>query len=401
MQEILEQVYGRFPGFKGLVNYCVDNNITEIPTCADENCNNHVTYNKAYPNRGFAKYCSSSCSRKNKTIPQAARILLDNKQWLYNQRITQKKAVDTIAKELEISRTPVLKYIKKHNIPEVRYNSSMCTVLEDKEKLNELYDNNTTMSDIAKKLGVSTSTVSRFFQKHNIQAQDSNTYPRTYSKRSKGEQEVCDFLTQHNIQFKTNDTSLGFELDIVANNIAIEYNGLYYHTEKFKKDKEFHFIKTINCEMNGLRLFHLWEDQWRQKPDVVKSTLLHIFNKTEKRIYARKCKVLNVSGDESRLFLNDNHLQGYTSASIKLGLYHEGDLLAIMTFSKPRFNKKYEWELVRFATKNYTHIPGAFTKLLSAFKKQYEGSIITYADLSYSEGNVYKKNGFKESLEII
>lgn len=48
----------------------------------------------------------------------------------------------------------------------------------------------------------------------------------------------------------------------------------------------------------------------------------------------------------------------------------------------------------RFAIKKNHSVIGGFTKLLSAFRKEYNGTIISYADRRYSEGDVYHKNGF-------
>ena len=64
-----------------------------------------------------------------------------------------------------------------------------------------------------------------------------------------------------------------------------------------------------------------------------------------------------------------------------------------MTFGKPRFNKNYEWELIRYATAK--HIIGGAGKLLKYFERNYKPkSIITYADRRFSQGNMYYKLGF-------
>lgn len=67
-----------------------------------------------------------------------------------------------------------------------------------------------------------------------------------------------------------------------------------------------------------------------------------------------------------------------------------------MTFGKPRFNKNYEWELIRYTTKSGSQIIGGAGKLLKYFERTYKPkSIITYADRSYSQGNLYFKLQFK------
>lgn len=67
-----------------------------------------------------------------------------------------------------------------------------------------------------------------------------------------------------------------------------------------------------------------------------------------------------------------------------------------MTFGKSRFNKKYDWELLRYCTLSNFNIIGGASKLLSYFKKNYGGSIITYADKRWSAGNLYKQLGFTQ-----
>jgi hypothetical protein len=112
-------------------------------------------------------------------------------------------------------------------------------------------------------------------------------------------------------------------------------------------------------------------------------------------IGARKCQLNKVSFEQSKLFLEKNHLQGFSRSSLNLGLYYENELVQIATFSKSRFNKNYEWELLRFCTKQNIQIVGGFSKLLNYFKQNYfPNSLISYADLRFSTGSVYIKNGF-------
>ena len=81
---------------------------------------------------------------------------------------------------------------------------------------------------------------------------------------------------------------------------------------------------------------------------------------------------------------------------MKLGLFYENELVAVMTFGKPRFNKNYEYELIRYATKSGYQVLGGAGKLLKYFERNYNPkNIITYADRSYSQGNMYKQIGFK------
>jgi hypothetical protein len=78
-----------------------------------------------------------------------------------------------------------------------------------------------------------------------------------------------------------------------------------------------------------------------------------------------------------------------------LGLFYNEELVQLISLSKPRYNKNYEYELIRSCTKLNTLVLGGFNKLLSYFVKTYNSkSIITYTDVRYFNGNSYKNAGF-------
>ena len=101
-----------------------------------------------------------------------------------------------------------------------------------------------------------------------------------------------------------------------------------------------------------------------------------------------------ISSKDKNEFLNKYHIQGEDKSKVKLGLFYQDELVAVMSFGKPRFNKNYEWELIRYATSK--HVIGGAGKLLKYFERIYKPkSIITYADRRFSQGNMYFQLGFK------
>jgi hypothetical protein len=189
------------------------------------------------------------------------------------------------------------------------------------------------------------------------------------------------------------------ELDVLSpkHNIAIEMNGLFCHSEEEGKDKHYHLYKTNKCLESGIRLFHIFEDEWRNKQEIWKSIIRYNFGKVPNKIHARKCEIRMVDNFNTRHFLNDNHLQGYSNCSISLGLYYNNQLVSILTFGKSRFDKNVEWELIRFANVLNTSIVGGFQKLFKHFIRTYNpNSIVSYADKRYSIGNIYRSVGMKE-----
>jgi len=229
-----------------------------------------------------------------------------------------------------------------------------------------------------------------------------NCNPIGINSISKGEKELFEFIKTITNDTIENDTSIleGKELDIYipSKNIAIEYNGLYWHSELFKSNN-YHLDKTIMCESKGIKLIHIFEDEWVYKQDIVKSRLKNILGLTDTRIYARKCDVREVSTKDKGLFLDNNHIQGKVKSLFNLGLYYNGELVSLMTFGKGRVimgGKDDEWELTRFCNKLGTGVIGGASKLLKHFNLKYNpDKIISYADKRWSQGDLYNNLGFK------
>jgi hypothetical protein len=191
------------------------------------------------------------------------------------------------------------------------------------------------------------------------------------------------------------------ELDIYipSHKIAIEYNDLYWHSEKFTDDN-YHLNKTLECEKQGIQLIHIFEDEWVYKKDIVKSRLQNLLGLTPNKIYGRKTLVKEVTSKESKVFLDENHIQGNVNSKIKLGLYHDNKLVSLMTFGGLRksmglVSEDNVYELLRFTNKLDTTVIGGADKLLKYFIKTYNPKkIISYADRRWSQGDLYYKLGF-------
>nr|DAN35327.1 MAG TPA: endonuclease-like protein [Caudoviricetes sp.] len=187
------------------------------------------------------------------------------------------------------------------------------------------------------------------------------------------------------------------ELDLVSHEyrLAIEVNGAYWHSTKYL-DKTYHLDKTNQVEANGYKLLHFWDFEIIDKPELVKSMIAAKIGKNV-RVFARKCRVDTITAQQARLFEEENHLQGAASSeSVRYGLVHNNELVALMTFGKSRFDKKYDWELIRYCClKGHTVVGGA-SKLFKHFLKNHSGSVMSYANRRISDGGLYKKLGFNE-----
>lgn len=219
---------------------------------------------------------------------------------------------------------------------------------------------------------------------------------------SKDEKELASFLEEI-VPIETNDRKIlgGKEIDIVipSKKLAIEYNGLFWHSD-VNKDDNYHIEKTKESESKGYRMIHVFSDEWINKKEVVKSRLLNIVGKTPNIIYARKCTIKEVPTKEAMEFLDKNHLQGRVGATIKIGLYNNNELVSLMTFGNQRKNlgnksKEGYFELLRFCNKLNTSVVGGASKLMNYFERKYRPkSVLSYADRRWSDGKLYEKLGF-------
>jgi hypothetical protein len=182
--------------------------------------------------------------------------------------------------------------------------------------------------------------------------------------------------------------------------LGFEFNGVYWHNELYK-EKNYHFDKTELCEKNDIKLIHIYQDDWFYKQDIVKSRILNLLGKSN-RIMARKCEIKEITDNKLiREFLKQNHLQGNISSKIKIGLFYNRKLISLMTFGSLRKSmgqKALEgtYEMMRFCNKLNTNVVGGASRLFKYFIKYYNPKeVISYADRSWSQGELYEKLGFK------
>lgn len=194
---------------------------------------------------------------------------------------------------------------------------------------------------------------------------------------------------------------LPYEIDIYLPDVKIgfEFNGTFWHSVKFK-DKDCHLKKLESARKKGIRLITIWEDEWTTKKDICKSFVLNKIGVVGTKIHARKCEIREIPYSESKLFLDENHLQGDCKSPIRLGLFHMGELVSLMTFSKLRLplsskSKTGTYELTRFCNLKNHQVMGGASKILRHFISKWSPeSIETYSDNMISDGRLYEKLGF-------
>lgn len=179
--------------------------------------------------------------------------------------------------------------------------------------------------------------------------------------------------------------------------LAIEFNGTYWHSA-IMKGKDYHKNKTDACKKESIQLIHIYEYEWKNED--IKNKIIDLINCAlygyKERIYARKTSVCNVSVEDAKVFLKENHLQGYANCSVRIGLKYNRELVGIMTFGKPRFDIEHEWELIRVAFKRNAQVVGGACKIFKHFLMMYKPiNIVSYCNRDKFKGTMYEKLGFE------
>lgn len=201
--------------------------------------------------------------------------------------------------------------------------------------------------------------------------------------------------------FKNNKQFSEVDIYLPKINVAFEFNGLYWHSEIYKNSK-YHQEKTEFLSSKGISLYHIWEDDWRYKKEIVKSMISSALGAVSRKIFARKCEIKQVTKSEYKHFTQKNHLKGYCPASIIIGLYYDNELVSLMSLAKTRKlidskKSKYEYEVIRSCSLINTTVVGGVSRIVKYIKDNITKSIVTYCDVSFSPNpkeTSYYKSGF-------
>ena len=325
---------------------------------------------------------SQSMKRRTSKVDQKAKVAKQKKTML------EKYGYETNSQRPEIKTILSKSKLEKSN-PEA------LEKLLDREWLENEYSSKSSV-EIAEELGVYYGTVTSYLSSHH------GIEIKPHSNESSVERKIKEFLLSEfpDIVVESHDRNIlsGKEIDIYIPEykFAIEVNGLYWHSvsDTKKSNTNKHLEKTLGCLEKGISVIHITQEKWETKQELVKSMIRNHLGATPNRVFARKCEVRPITPSEYRIFCNNNHINGTAVASIKLGLFYKDELVQVMSFSKPRYNRHYEYELIRLCSAKNTSVVGGASRLFNHFLSLYTPkSILCYADRQYGEGNVYGKIG--------
>lgn len=346
-------------------------------------------FNEGWVGCGPAKSCV--CTResiKSNVSLTKSKISREEKEISNSKR--NQTMLEKYGYEFNSLRPDVKQQLSKPKIP-----LDVHSKLSNKDWLKEEYINKKrSQVDIANELNVYYGTVCEYLKQHDFKIRKKTNY-------SLVELEIEEYLKSLNVQCKTSYWDLlgNKEIDIFipSKNIAIEVNGLYWHSYGDKKIeyRNRHLDKTIACEKLNIELLHITDYEWNNKKDIVKNLLKSKLGLNEK-IFARKCEIKTVSNSICRNFLNKYHIQGSVSSKFNYGLFFNDELIMILTLGSNRFNQlKTNLEILRICSKNNITVIGGLSKLLKHAKNIHNVEFISYCARDKSIGNGYKKVGFQ------
>jgi very-short-patch-repair endonuclease len=398
------------------------NDIKILPKCKNEKCNNNLKFTNGI---GYKIYCSANCTQQSINFKKLRKINNFKKYGV-------EEFMQTVDFKEKSKKTNLIKYgvenpMQNYNVKEkskktnlIKYgveNPSQSVNVQNKKR-KTLF--NKKIIKYSKKLKILPEDITlssngfyvikNYCKLHNeFEISGSNIYNRIHLKHenictecnpisenaSILENEIRDYIN-NNLNVKTEKFKLGKkDVDIYLPDykLGIEFDGLYWHSNKFKND-DCQLNKTNLCEKQNIKLLHVFEDEWLYKKEIVKSIIKSKLGLIENKILASECTIKEIDKITTSNFLDNNHIRGTINSKIRLGLFYDNDLVLITTFSNKTNNGNYE--ILRFCNKLNTSIIGGASKLLNYFIKTYQpNSIISCIDRRYSQGNLYKQLGFK------
>lgn len=312
---------------------------------------------------------------------------------ILQDRISNRKTMKEISKEFSISYESLSFLFDVYQLPKkwCQLDETTYLFLYDRDRFVKEFSQSNS-EELASKYSCSPSTILQWADKYQID--------RTERFQSAIERELIEYIKtlDSTLTVLPRDKSIGMEIDILipSKKIGIELDGLYYHSDASPKDnRNKHQEKQKLAYKHGITLLRFVDiGETNGKLDIVKSIIKSKLG-YNKKVFARKCKCVEIKSSIGNDFFRQNHISGSANASVYIGLLLDGDLIEVCSFSAPRFDQTYEWEIIRLASKQGVTVVGGLSKIISFFRKSHPGSIMTYANLRFGNGNGYTQSGFR------
>lgn len=181
-----------------------------------------------------------------------------------------------------------------------------------------------------------------------------------------------------------------YEIDIFLPryNIGFEMNGIYWHSED-KVGKNYHIDKSDCASRHGIKLVHIFEDEWVKKDLIVKKELREMLVGMPQIDGIVDIKLLDE--EVAIQFTRANSLSKVDKADLYYGLVLGGKLIYVLSLRKISESK---WEIVNTSGDGYSS-PECIRVVLDNFIQSHSpDSITAFSSRLFDDGNRFLKLGF-------
>lgn len=291
-----------------------------------------------------------------------------------------------------------------HIVPSKRLSSDEFLSLILKQKTFSLVSDPSTYKNKYVKFDFKCNTCGKISKKNLMMIKSVPVCFNCHPKESKAQIEIYDYVRSLApdaiLSDRTAISPKEIDIYVPSKKFGIEYDGLYWHSEQFENDKKRSQKKHEDAVATGISLFHIFEDEWRDKQDLIKSMISYRLGRSIRSIGARKCEVKLLTTQQRKAFMNSNHLENDCNSSAAWGLFNGDEIVSALSLRRP-FHARYSdaYEVGRFCNLQGVSVPGALSRLLVA-AKQWAASkgakrLLSYVDLRVGSGIGYEKAGFK------
>lgn len=415
-----------------------DKTLSELKLCVDNlSPNSHkkiyvqcdycgVAYTCQMKNRtnSFSKYpkdCCNNCrykkreelSLKNHGVKNSSqrpdvknKIKNSNKDWLKSQEFASKRSetmlkkygTDNVMLSTEIKNKIFATIDEKYGVTNIMHLPEVAKSAREKSVNTRISKgliktvDGLTLPQKASEIGLSKSFFGKIVREKGLE------YALDYKKQSSSlKKNVHDFLVSLGLLPKINFSIGNKKPDLVVNDLVVECDGLYWHSDAFITKTGYYVDKMVTYKSLGYRPLFFRGDEICNKFEIVCSILKNALGLNEHKFYARKLISKEISPKSAFEFCERHHLiGGFKSASRSFALMNGDDILSVFQVKLLK-NGTGSYDLSRYCTLPNTTIVGGFTKLLDFFERTCKpSSIQTFVDMRYGSGDYLRSFGFVE-----
>lgn len=379
---------------------------------------------RKYKDKKWCPFCGKDSNRER--ISKIKKLYLE-----------ENLSIDKVAKNIGLSRTQISNLVRENEIvkseeqKKLSKSNSLKKWYEEndklvscKEQIISLLENGFLQRELANYYQVSQSYISSYIKRNNLEKYADKD--KTMRKKTEKTKKTClekygvstplkrkdviqknmenrTFISKPEIELReyvqsiysgevtrTNDGTYELDIYIPDKKVGIEYNGNYWHSLK-NREKNYHYNKSKHFEEKGIRVIHIWEYEWnnpRQRP-ILENIIKNALGLNDKTIYARKCKIEVRPSASMKDFFQKNNIQGFRGGKFAICLVYENEVIMAYMMGHCFFGKgKYEWEVIRGATKLGYNVVGGASKIWNYFLTEYNPTnCVYYIDYNYFNGN--------------